>query len=374
MSQEVQKPRTGELMRGERVRIALKFTISACLLGASVLHWSDHRLKLHTVVGPGIPGRYKHAASACELSGNRILLVYYSGSGEYDRDTAIYATELDRHTGLWTRPRIIADEPLVAEGNPVLWRAPDRRLWLFYPLRPGETWASAQLAARISADEGRTWIRAQPPTDQPGFMTRARPLTLPDGSCLLPADFNPSTDPEFVSADSGSLFFRSDPGLENWQPTAMIHSRLGNLQPAVAALDDGRLVAYCRRGGDYFGREDGRLVRSESTDAGRTWTPGVETNFPNPNAPADFIRLRSGHHLLAFNDSAFVRTPLTVAVSTDADRTYPHRRTIVHGAYSYSYPCVLQTADGVIHVFFTSGARSHIRYARLTEADITGET
>ncbi|MGD9857228.1 MAG: exo-alpha-sialidase, partial [Planctomycetaceae bacterium] len=307
-------------------------------IGSLAPLWPRDAIEVRTVVGPGIPGKYKHAPSACELGDGRILLVYYSGSGEYGRDTAIYATELDRASERWSRPRIIADEPLIAEGNPSLWRAPDGRLWLFYPLRHGETWATARLTVKVSADEGRSWTAAPAPTDQPGYMIRARPLTLGDGSCLLPADFNPSTDPEFVSEESGSLFFRSDPQLTTWTATDLIHSRLGNHQPAVAALDDERLVAYCRRGGDYFGRADGMLVRSESRDGGAAWSPGVETEFPNPNAPVDFVRLASGNLLLAFNDSAFERTPLSVAISTDGDRTYPYRRVIIHGVYSYSYP------------------------------------
>jgi len=377
----------------------LKLT-AAAVLGALAagLFWPRHEIAIHTAVGPDIPGTYKHAASACELAGGEILLAYYSGSGEYGRDTAIYATKLNRQTGLWSRPRIVADEPRRAEGNPVLWRAPDGRIWLFYPVRHGDTWATARLAVKLSADEGTSWTAAAAPTDEPGFMTRARPITLADGSCLLPADLNPSTDPEFVSAESGSLFFRSDDGLQSWEATEIIHSRLGNHQPAVARVsgvrgsgvrgqesgvrgsgetdsrpltpDSWHLVAYCRRGGDYFGREDGRLVRTESFDGGRTWSPGEETDFPNPNSPVDFVRLQSGHLLLAYNDSASRRSPLSVALSTDGTRTWHPPVDIIRGELSYSYPCILQTSDGIIYLFFTAGARSHIKYAVFTEREI----
>jgi predicted neuraminidase len=77
----------------------------------------------------------------------------------------------------------------------------------------------------------------------------------------------------------------------------------------VAALTDEHLVCYCRRGGDYSGRPDGRIVRSESRDGGRTWSAGQETEFRNPNAAVEFLRLRSGNLLLIFNDSVSDRRP-----------------------------------------------------------------
>jgi len=341
------------------------------LVGYSVfLLWPRNEITIHTVVGPEVPGRYKHASSACELASGEVLLVYYSGSGEYGNDTAIYGTQLNHSSRRWSRPRIIADAERKAEGNPALWRSPPGDVWLFYPVRHGDTWSTATLAAKVSTDDGQTWQDAKPPSDQPGLMTRSKPMTLSDGACLLPLDFNPSTDTEFVSEESGSLFVRSDATLENWESTDIIHSRLGNHQPAVAAIDDQSLIAYCRRGGDYFGRDDGLLVRSESHDGGRTWSPGRETDFPNPNSPVDFMRLHSGNLLLAFNNSSFERTPLTVALSTDQGRSFPYRRDIVSGEDSFSYPCIVQTQDGTIYLFFTAGARSHIKYAVLSEDDL----
>ena len=334
------------------------------------LLWPSGKFRIHTAVGPDVPGLYKHASSACELASGEVLLVYYSGSGEYGNDTAIFGTQLDRSTGDWSRPRIIADAGGKAEGNPALWRSPDGDIWLFYPVRHGETWSTATLAAKVSVDDGATWHDTKPPNDRAGLMTRSKPITLDDGACLLPLDFNTSTNTEFVSEDSGSLFARSDASLQSWETTDVIHSRLGNHQPSVAAIDQDYLIAFCRRGGDYFGREDGFLVRSESRDGGRTWTSGVETTFPNPNAPVDFVRLNSGNLLLAYNDSSFERTPLSVAVSTDRGESFPHRLDLVTGDDSYSYPCILQTEDGMIYLFFTAGARTHINYIVLSEDDI----
>ncbi|MCA9112715.1 MAG: exo-alpha-sialidase [Planctomycetaceae bacterium] len=335
-----------------------------------ILLWPHDDMTILDVVGPEVPGTYKHASSACELASGEILLAYYSGSGEYGNDTAIFGTQLNRSTNRWSPPRVIADAEGKAEGNPALWRSPKGDIWLFYPVRQGETWSTATLSAKVSTDDGRTWENADTPNDQPGLMTRARPITLSNGGCLLPLDFNPSTDTEFVSEESGSLFCLSDASLETWEKTEIIPSRLGNHQPAVAAVDDEYLIAYCRRGGDYLGREDGFLVRTESHDGGHTWSPGKETAFPNPNSPVDFVRLQSGNLLLAYNKSSFHRSLLSVALSTDHGQSFPHRQDIISGEKAYSYPCILQTQDGTIHLFFTAGARSHIKYAILSEEDL----
>ena len=58
----------------------------------------------------------------------------------------------------------------------------------------------------------------------------------------------------------------------------------------------------------------GYIVRSESHDGGRTWSPGVETEFPNPNAAVALHKLTSGNLLLIYNDSLTDRTPLTLSL------------------------------------------------------------
>src|SRR5205823_8486014 len=143
---------------------------------------------------------------------------------------------------------------------------------------------------------------------------------------------------------------------------------LGNLQPAVAALTDDYLVCYCRRGAGYEPRNDAYLVRSESRDGGRTWAAGTESSFPNPNAAVDFLKLANGHLLLVFNDSMSRRTPLTAAISTDGDKTYPHRRNLAEGRGDFGYPFAIQTRDGKIHVIYTSERRTVINHAVFEES------
>jgi predicted neuraminidase len=168
-------------------------------------------------------------------------------------------------------------------------------------------------------------------------------------------------------SDSTSLFLRFDRSKKAWTKTGAIRSPKGNIQPAVVQLDNGDLVAYCRRGGDYDPKTKGYIVRAESHDGGMTWSEGKDSAFPNPNAAIDFIKLKSGRLLLVYNDSMTRRTPLTVALSADQDRTWPIRRNIREGAGDFGYPTALQARDGRIHVVFTSEKRSVVNHAVFDE-------
>lgn len=200
------------------------------------------------------------------------------------------------------------------------------------------------------------------------MMVRNRPIVLHDGDYLLPIYHEVGGDPETVGAASTSLFLRYQRVAGIWKQTGAIASPRGAIQPAVVEIAPGRLVAYNRRGGGYGPTTDGWLVRAESTDGGWTWTPGRDSMFPNPNAAVDFLKLKSGNLLLVFNDSMTGRTPLMAALSTDNDRTYPHRRAIADGAGDFAYPIAVQTADGRIHVVYTSDGRRQINHAVFDEA------
>ena len=111
-------------------------------------------------------------------------------------------------------------------------------------------------------------------------------------------------------------------------------------------ITDDYLVAYCRPGGDFEPNPKRFVVRSESRDGGRTWSKGENSQFPNPNSAVDFIKLENGHLLLVYNDTNVGdRMPLTVAISTDNDKSYPHRRNIVNKpGDTAAYPVAIQAA------------------------------
>ena len=342
----------------------------ALCLAILALSWASDDSKIITerVFGPEIPGRYKHPASITELQNGDLYLAYYGGSGEYAHDSGVYGARRRRGKLKWSTPERLMPRPKWPEGNAVVWQAPDGLVWLFSVVRPGATWSTSRIVTRTSTDGARTWSEPKPLTTEAGTMVRSKPLALAGGDYLLPIYHETGNDPEWVGPDTTSLFLRYDGHKKRWTESSRIRSRIGNLQPAVAALTNEHLICYCRRGGDYKPCTDGYLVRAESRDGGKTWSAGSDSSFPNPNAAVDFLRLANGHLLLVYNDSMNVRTPLTAALSIDGDKSYPQRRNLAEGPGDYAYPYAIQTRDGRIHVVYTSARRSVINHAIFDES------
>jgi predicted neuraminidase len=342
-------------------------TVLLFALSSIAVHAADD-IRIEKVFGPETPtGQYKHPSSLTELKNGDLFLAYYGGQGEYAVETSVFGSRLPKGGQAWTKPEPIARNPFHSMGNPVIWEAPDEVVWLFFVVRPGKTWSTSRIMAKISRDAARTWSEPFVVTWDSGTMVRSRPIALADGSYILPIYHETGADTEFTAPDTSSVFLRFNPSTMEWTESNRVSSRLGNLQPAVVELSSEHLLAFCRRGGDYEPGNDGNVVRTESLDSGKTWSPGTETEFPNPNAAVELIRLKNGHLLFVYNNSANDRTPLTAAISTDNGRTFPFKRNIAEGNGDFAYPSALQSQDGLIHITYTSDERTVIRHAVLKE-------
>ncbi|MEO8521406.1 MAG: sialidase family protein [Acidobacteriota bacterium] len=356
--------------------LSLALVVGAGLLAgpaARALESAATGLRIERVFGPEVPtGRYKHPASITELRNGDLYLAYYGGDGEYAAGTGVFGSRLAKGRAGWTAPVSIARDPFRSLGNAVVWQAPDGLVWLFYVVRYGPTWSTSRIQAKISRDNAATWSDAFVVAQDEGMMVRNPPIVLANGDYLLPIYQETGRDTEVVGAESTSLFLRRTAGDGEWRPTGGITSPNGNIQPAVVELAPGHLIAYCRRGGGYGPTTTGYVVRSESHDNGATWSPGRDSGFPNPNAAVEFLKLQGGALLLVYNGSMTDRTPLTAALSTDGDRSYPVRRHIAEGKNSFAYPTGFQASDGTIHIVYTSDQRSVINHAAFTEAWLKG--
>ena len=64
------------------------------------------------------------------------------------------------------------------------------------------------------------------------------------------------------------------------------------------------------------------------------------------------MTLRDGRHLLVYNHTTKGRTPLNVAISHDGKK-WQTALVLENGPGEYSYPAVIQTKDGLVHVTYT---------------------
>ena len=96
----------------------------------------------------------------------------------------------------------------------------------------------------------------------------------------------------------------------------------------------------------------GRVFETWSADGGQTWTPVTLTELPNPSAGTDAVTLRDGRHLLVYNHTPKGRTPLNVALTRDG-KTWETVHVLESEPGEYSYPAIIQTADGLVHITYT---------------------
>jgi len=344
------------------------------IVALSPLTVSADDITIQRVVGPEIDGKYKHPASVCELANGDLYITYYGGEGEYEGDTKVYGMRLVKGSDQWTRPEIIADTPNRSEGNAAAWQAPDGTVWLFYVTNYGPTWSSARVKCKISKDGAKTWSDSDILAFELGSMARSAPTLLDDGSYLLPVYHETGEDRERTASDTSSYFLRYDPKAKTWSESGRIVSDNGNLQAEPVQIDGDYLVAYIRPGGDFEPNTKRFVLRSESRDGGRTWSKATDSPFKNPNSAIDFLKLKNGHLLLVFNDTNVGdRMPLTAAISTDGDRSWPHRRNLLNKpGDTAAYPVVIQTTDGKIHVVYTSQNRQVINHLVTDESAILG--
>jgi predicted neuraminidase len=87
--------------------------------------------------------------------------------------------------------------------------------------------------------------------------------------------------------------------------------------------------------------------------------------LPNPNSAIDAVMLRDGRALLIYNHTATGRSVMNAAVSEDAGATWQALCELEREPGSeFSYPAVIQTADGLVHTTYT-WKRQRIRHVVL---------
>lgn len=298
-----------------------------------------------------------HASSLVELADGGFLVVWFGGSRESADNVAIWSARRGA-TGGWSAPRLLAKVEPSAHWNPVILRAADDRIHLWFKVGPRiPAWRTY---TAISGDGGETWSMPAPlvPGDEGGRgPVKNKPILLADGTWLAGASLETATHWDaFVD--------RSEDGGLTWERTPLIPldrnqcSGKGVIQPTLWESAPGRVHMLLRS-------TCGRVCRSDSSDAGYTWATITPTNLPNNNSGLDVARLADGRLALVCNPvETRDRTPLSLLFSTDNGQTWLERMDLETAPGEYSYPAIIPTADGGLTVTYT-WRRERIAWVRL---------
>jgi len=384
------------------MRLALAVSVGAAPAGA------DPAFCERAAIFPANP-KHNHASCVVETKEGNLLAAWYSGSGERKADdVVIEGAWLAKGKTVWGPKFLMADTPGYPDCNPALFAAPDGSLWLFWPTILDHRWEGAllkyarcehlsgepappkwsrmgvlhitpvdfaeemQRAIPALTAEERTKYRPQLTVAEErsrdelyqrlGWMPRVHPISLPSGRWILPL---------YSDTFSASIMAISDDRGETWTASRPLIG-FGNIQPSLVRKNNGSLIAFMRDNGPHR-----RIRISTSQDDGVSWSPVVDSSFPNPGAGIEAIRLANGHWALVYNDTPRGRHSLAISLSDDEGASWKWARHLERsepGQGQFHYPSVIQASDGSIHMTYTfsrPGLGSTIGHARFNEAWIS---
>ena len=304
-----------------------------------------------------------HASTLVETEPGKLLAAWFGGAQEGAKDVAIWLSRRSDspRNGSWSQPEKIAEEPGQPCWNPVLFRERESgEVQLYYKAGPSpQTWSGFY---RRSNDNGATF--------QPSYILPAgllgpiknKPIQLDDGTIVAPSSVEShKTWACWIerSTDRGRTWTKHGPISHPENP-------YGVIQPALLKKADGSLLALMRS------RGVGQVCAATSRDGGLTWSAAAAVDsLPNPNSGIDAVTLADGRQALVYNPTHQGRTPLVLSLSSDDGQSWKTVQVLESEPGEYSYPAIIQTADGAVHVTYT-WKRRRIRHQWFSLAELSG--
>ena len=375
-----------------------KFLLSATLLLLFCSGWSQNTIVSKAVIRQETMFPYQpehtHGSSIVQLSNGDILSAWFQGNGERGADDVrVMGSRQKKGSNTWETPFLMADTKGIPDCNPVLYITKEGKLFLFWIAVQANQWEYSILRFRTSTDylgagapkwawqddillkpddsfatevakkfkemgdSHAGWAGYAPKYDNLiieaskdkmkrsfGWMTRIQPITLASGRILLPL---------YSDGLNMSMVAISDDNGATWRPSLPIVGR-GPIQPALAVRKSGEVVAIMRDSGDA----PGRVWMSTSTDNGESWSLAKKTDIPN-EASVEIYALKNGKWMYFGNDVNDGRYQLSLYLSDDEGATWNKKEVIELSPdrkQGFSYPCVIQTADGLVHISYSYNA------------------
>ncbi len=307
----------------------------ALLLLAAPAPASDGPIAVDVFVANNEHPRYSEGSVAV-LQDGRLLYATteFMGSGSDFATARIVAVESADGGRTWSEPRVLQENVGKQNVMSVTLRRltpsalPGAPLGCFYLVKNSPSDLDVYL--KISTDEGRTFGEPLLVTDAPGYhvLNNDRITVLSSGRIIVPVAS--TEDVSTVNHFQCSCFYSDDQG-RTWRRSRnqVDYAKRGAMEPEVLELAEDQLLMH-------FRTQLGHIAVSESHDSGVTWSTPKSWNVRAPEAPATLRRIpATGDLVLIWNDNYVAgkghggkRTPLTVAVSRDAGRTWTHQQNL----------------------------------------------
>lgn len=296
-----------------------------------------------------------HASTIVETP-KGLVVAWFAGTDEKETDVGIWLSR--QVDGKWSAARELVNGSELEDKdypcwNPVLFQPKTGPLLLFYKVGPDPSnWWGMLIT---SDDAGQTWSKPRKLPEGVLGPIKNKPIQLSNGDLLCGSSSE--------HAGWRVHFERSSDLGKTWQLSPPVNDgkEIGAIQPSLLLHPEGRLQAIGRT-------RQGKVFEIWSTDEGRTWAPMTLTSLPNPNSGTDAVTLRDGRHLLVYNHTRKGRSPLNVAVSADG-KQWQAAAVLESEPGEYSYPAVIQAADGLVHITYT-WKRERIKHAVLDPAKL----
>ncbi|HEV7379434.1 MAG TPA: sialidase family protein [Dyadobacter sp.] len=329
---------------------------------ATAQKWKDGIIR-DEFIFESAPFPESHAATIAETP-KGLVSAWFGGTKERNPDVGIWLSRMEKDT--WSKPvevanGVIDDTLRYACWNPVLFQIPGSDLLLFYKVGPNVAgWKGYMMR---SSDHGKSWSKAIQLPD--GFIgpVKNKPVLLADGILLAPSS---------TEGNGWNVHFETskDQG-KTWTKSEQVNSDklINAIQPSVLVHKNGDLQILCRT-------RNRMIATSWSKDSGKSWSNMELTNMPNNNSGTDATTVKDGRHVLVYNhvktpekEKKGARTPLNLAVSKDG-LNWDAALILEDSPISqYSYPSIIQSADGMLHVVYT-WRRQRIKYVKIDPSQL----
>lgn len=279
-------------------------------------------------------------ASTIEEGSAGLVAAFFGGTEEKNKDVGIWVS---RQIAEGWSPLGEVANGVQANGerepcwNPVLFQPKEGPLLLFFKVGPSPSEWWGELI--VSHDGGKTWGERRRLPDGILGPIKNKPIQLADGTIVCP-----------TSSEH-----------DGWRVHVEFTKDLGKTWASTEALNDGKAFGaiqptFFRHGGDKLqmlcrGTKQ-HVIEGWSEDGGKTWSELKPIDLPNPNSGIDGVTLKDGRHVLIYNHTPKGRSPLNLGLSADG-KSWKSVLVLEDQPGEYSYPAVIQTKDGRVHITYT---------------------